>query len=132
MAKPPALVTVNFVAAHRGVGNEEVAILAETGQLRWVFNLSAGKGRNQMLRFWLAELQQPDLRKLPVREGISRIVGTEKQWLRGREIEWVLRISRVQTKYLCDDGHLSFKIVKHCRWISRASLVRFLERRLVA
>lgn len=119
-------------AAKGGLDAESVAALVDAGRFRWVWDMSAATAHRRELR-WLAEEVLRD--QVPEEESVAidRVLGglTNRQAFRTAEIEqrWIL--SNATLLRFGRAGELSFENRGRNKWISRASLVAFLRRRLV-
>jgi len=124
----PVLVPLSVAATILEVEPESVREMVESGRLRWVWNVASTASRAE-LRFWLAELLGRGLAGAPGSQVIERVVGYpfEKR-LRCRTVCNLLYIARPHLQRLT--GELPISLEGGLCWISRADVVRFLERRL--
>lgn len=127
-----ALVGMEFMRSLRGCDADTVlacvGVATHPQYLRWVFNVAvdARDARRRELRFWKDEVMGLAVNRLPVADGLRRILGERAAWKRGDlEIAWTINamtISRlVRARELTEANH----------GITRASLAAFLKRRLV-
>jgi len=126
------LVTGDMVRAALGVDADTVTAKVDAGELRWVWNVSNGKGDVREFRFWAREITEGEaVQKLNVDEVISAIVPVRKDRWRGVEIAQLLLVSRPQIMRLHDAEELRGNIVGNTLYVERLALQTFLRRRLV-
>lgn len=127
------LVGVDVVRAVKGgMDTESVTALLDAGEFRWVWDVSRAGTHRRELRFLAAEI----LRQSPPRDESSAIVAAlggmerrprfrcaevEQRWLLSAQT--VLRLGRAEEFRTTMEGRT--------KWISRDSLVAFLQRRLI-
>jgi hypothetical protein len=127
---PNALVPVAVVRSVRGMSAEAVVQSAESGALRWVWDVSSGQGQIMALRFWSQELNDPAATaRLDLPEVIARILGARRQTWRGTELAQLLIVSRPQIHRLHKRRFITGNIANHTLLVSRAALETFLTTR---
>ena len=129
----PVLVDVNGAMQTLGYDSETIVSMAECGELRWVFDVSVHQARIRELRFWLGELVNRNQRELEQAEVIETIIGrrTEAR-LKAVTVASVLLVRRPTVHDYVRAGALTGEKVGNVQWIDRASLVAFLNRRVIA
>ena len=125
-----ALVSTEVVRAVLGVDAATVAGMVESGQLAWVFDVSASKGNLRELRYWTRELFEPGLCQMSPARALQLILGKRRQRWRGAEIEQLLLASRPTILRWYRSGDLPGELVGHTFWTTRESLSAFLTSRL--
>jgi hypothetical protein len=126
------LVTQETVRASLGIDADSVAAKVDCGELRWVWDISAGGGEIRELRFWARELIAPSLCvALQLDAVIDSMIGTTRAHLRAVEVGQLLLCSRPHILAHVREGDLSGPLVGHTQSISRASLVAYFRGRLV-
>jgi hypothetical protein len=136
----PVLVDVDVVTCQLGLSLRSVLAMVDTGELRWVWDVSLARGdgrgaaRRRELRFWLGEVLAPAVQRgLSLDDAIRCVVGREAFGeLRSRTVGEILRLRDQQMQHLMEAGELVGHVVRHSRMITRSSLVEFLRRRWVA
>lgn len=128
------LVPVEFVRAMLGCRAEQVYWAIQAGRVRWAFEIGTNARAEQpTIRIWARELLTPGACGHFEEEWVvEAIVGHEgRASLRSVEVEHLLMVNRSHVKRLFDLEELSGKLVCGHLWITRASVVAFLRRRLV-
>lgn len=125
------LVTGDLVRAALGVDADTVAAKVESGELRWVWNVSTGTGAVRELRYWAKELTDPQVSSFTTEEVIGEILGSNRERWRGVEIGQLLLVSRPQYLRLHESGDLRGNIVGNTLYVERLALETFLRKRLV-
>jgi hypothetical protein len=151
----PVLVPTAVAQAVLGLHPEFILALTELGWIRWVFDVSASarthRGRHRALRFYLGELLAiagnpawtqggPRFPKLvlpsPMRRDrldkiIGQIIGTSARTLSTRRVQETLLVDCPLMFRLLKARHVHG--IRHGRYwrVKRASLVKFLKKRLV-
>ncbi len=125
-----ALVSTDVVRAVLGVDAAAVASLVESGELAWVFDLSARQGKLRELRYWARELFAPEQCQITPARAIQLILGKRRQRWRGTEIEQLLLASRATILRWHRAGDLPGERVDHTFWVNREDLANFLRSRL--
>lgn len=123
---PMGAVRAQFACAAETV-RKRVDDATRPDHLRWVFNLSAGKGLQRELRFWAREIVAPETcARLKLGEVLNLILGRREYFHRGElEIEWgseaqtISNLLRIKALTLRDTT------------IPRASLYAFLKSRWI-
>ena len=125
------LVDVYLVRAHFGCTAENIFRRVDDAtrpdHLRWVFNLSVGKGRRRNLRFWLRELIEPETcAGLTLGQVVDLILGRRQNFRRGElEVEWVCNAS-LFTRLIHARA-----LILHGTTIPRQALANFLRARWI-
>ena len=123
------LVTVDVLRAVRGISADAIQASVESGELRFVWNVSTGK-RITELRFWIKEvLPTGSMARVTLPEAIAVILGEHRSRWRGVEVAQMLMVSRPQIHWLRKRRMLEGKIVGNTLWIQRAALEKFLTSR---
>jgi hypothetical protein len=142
------LATMEWVRRQTGRDAETITTWVDSGRLLWVFDVAAvvgsaagartGNREVRELRFWPAEVGAlrdgkalKRVQGLAVAEALAQIVGTQKERLRSAEVSQLLLVSYPQVWRLSRSGELLGAISGHTRWIWRASLIAFLQKRWV-
>jgi hypothetical protein len=125
-----AHVSIDVVRAVLGVDAITVGTMVETGELAWVFDVSATKNNQRELRFWTRELFEPQLCRMSLGRALQLILGKSRQRWRGTEIEQLLLASRASVLRWHRAGDLPGETVDHTFWATRESLAAFLKSRL--
>ncbi len=125
-----ALVSTDVVRAVLGVDAAAVASLVESGELAWVFDLSARQGKMRELRYWARELFAPEQCQITPARAIQLILGKRRQRWRGTEIEQLLLASRPTILRWHRSGDLPGERIDHTFWVNREDLANFLRSRL--
>ena len=126
------LVPIVIVRALRGLTADAVQSLADTGELRFVWNINYRGKRATCpdLRFWLREVIQPaSVSKLTLPAALAMIIGTNRARFRGTELSQLLLVSSPQIHRLQKSRALPGKIVDRTLWVARADLEKFLMER---
>lgn len=114
------------------VDSETISARVDGGELRWVWDVSAGNGEIRELRFWKKELIAPEFcAQMSVTEVIKNVIGSEKPRWRGSELRKLLAASRPLISRLNKSGELKGDIVNGTLYVNRAVLEKFLTKRLV-
>jgi len=125
------LVTVDTVRAARGVDADTILGQVDAGELRWAWDVSAGKGEVRELRLWAREIIAPEAcAKLTAAAVVSSVIGSDKARWRGTELAQLLLVSRPHIKALADAKELPGQIAAGTLWVARAALEKFLTTRL--
>ena len=136
-----ALVTVETVRAALGVDVETVWGWIDDGTILWAWDISAAERRdaaNRELRVWardvlrlggatLGSAVEPGLP-----QAIRMIIGHDRDRLSVQDLARLLCSSRQHLHRLVDSGLLVGPQVGHCQFVTRNSLVAFLEERHLA
>lgn len=126
------LVTGDMVRAALGVDADSITAKVDAGELRWVWNVSSGKGDVREFRFWAKEIILPEsTRALTPPQAVAAILGSERERWRGVEIAQLLLVSRPQIMRLHDAKELPGDIVGGTLYVKREALQTFLQARLV-
>ncbi len=125
-----ALVSLDVVRAVLGVDAVTVASLVDSGELAWVFDVSATKSSQRELRFWTRELFAPEQCRMSPTRALQMILGKGRQRWRGSEIEQLLLASRASILRWNRAGDLPGETVDHTFWVTREALTGFLKSRL--
>lgn len=127
------LVTIDTLRAVQGVDAEAIWAGVDEGRWHWVFDVAAHRRRNlRELRFWARELIAPaDCARLTIDEALAGILGTGRNYLRGSEVAQLLLVCRPTVFRLWQEGELRGAVAHRILKITRASLARFLQRRLL-
>lgn len=132
-----ALVTTETVRAALGIDAETVATRVDSGEIRWVFDVSAATGdqdnRLRELRFWLREVIAPgSAHQMAPRDVVEAIVGSpSREFFRSGEVAHLLLVSDPHVGRLWQRGFLPGHIVGRALKLRRDGLVRWLHSRLV-
>lgn len=123
------LVTSEFVRALRGISSEAVQDLVESGQLRFVWNVTARPRAREIseLRFWLQETIAPIPFTVGLRDAVQAILGARRTCWRGTEIAQMMMVSRPCIHRLRKSRALPGKIKGSTLWVQRSELQRFLN-----
>lgn len=127
-----ALVTADTACAALGVDTETVTSMVDTGDLIWVWDVSARQRDIRELRFWTAELADRSVSSLSVQAAITAIIPAHRDRLRAAETAMLLRISDPHLHRLVQLDHLTGPRIGHTQWITTASLTHFLRQRLIS
>ena len=127
------LVPASLVRSLTGRHGEEIVEMAEGqslfGEFNWVWNVALG-GRPER-RFWLTEIIAPELaQNQTTAQVIAHILG-QKKLFRSSEVGQLMLIGDPHLFALCRANELRGEIVRRTRWITRASLEKFLTDRLI-
>ena len=125
------MVSTDTACAVLGVDSEALACMVETGDLVWVWDVSARQKAIRELRFWTQELIDPTTARKPYSEFIGTILPPNRERFRSSEVAQTLRISDPHLLRLIKLGELTGTIVGHTRWITRRSFADFLKNRLL-
>lgn len=128
----PVLVSVNVAMQVLGYDADSVVMMAESGRLRWVWDVSVHQAVKRELRFWMGELLNPTQ---PRNTGdvIQAVIGHETQpRLRAVTVGHTLLVRRPTIHALVHTGALTGPLVGGVQWIDRNSLEEFLRNRLLA
>jgi len=139
LSQRTVLVTMETVRAVLGLDAETITQRVDSGELRWVFDVSAvtaeaqGSGLRE-LRFWSKELIAPEFcRGVTPDQAADQIVGmTTREWLRSGEVAHILLVSDPHVGRLWQRGFLSGEITGRSLKLRRASLITWLQSRLIA
>ena len=134
IAADVALVPVDAAGAAAGFHVERAIEMVESGEWPWAFDVSSGMGEVRELRVWIGSIQTSSEFRVPSSDldsVIDAVIGTEDAEVRGAYLETRWRISDQTIRRLLNNGLLKGRISGHARWIDRASLVAFLQRRAV-
>ena len=138
---PPAEVTLiplDMAAAIAGLHLDHALERVESGEWRWAWDLAAGHER-RTLHVWrecltaAGSAEQGAASTAPgLGAVLDAVIGTPMPEVRlvSLETRWSVRAQTIR-RWLAV-GDLSYRHAGHTLWLSRASLVAFLERRLVA
>ena len=126
-----ALVTVDTACSVLGVDSESISAMVDSGELIWVWDVSARQNTIRELRIWSTELADRTAARRPEREVLSAILPTRRDQFRAAEVAMTLRVSDPHLLRLIRLGTLSGPAIGHTQWITRASLSAFLTTRLV-
>jgi hypothetical protein len=145
---PPAEVTLiplDMAAAIAGLHLDHALERVESGEWRWAWDLAAGHER-RTLHVWRECLTNAEcgMRNAEFAAGsalpaprsllsvLDAVIGTPMPEVRlvSLETRWSVRAQTIR-RWLAV-GDLSYRRGGHTLWLARASLVAFLERRLVA
>jgi hypothetical protein len=127
-----SLVTLDFVRAARGVSADAVLAMVDDGKLRWVWDVSSGRGDIRAFRFLAAEVvAHESVRTLTTAAVVSLVLGSERQRWRGVELAQLLLVSRPQIFRLRKAGAIKGKIDCGTLYVQRPVLEKFLVKRLV-
>lgn len=127
------LVDVHTVVTLWSLPPATVLAMIECGQIRWAWDVSVPAGAAREVRVWLRELFAAELsRGLDVKAVIESVVGhsTEPR-LRGQTVVRTLQVSTQTVHNLVAAGELKGAVEERVLWVTRASLVEFLLRRLI-
>ena len=131
----PVLLDVSGAMYTLRLEQATVLEMVDTGELRWVFDVAtrAPGATRRELRFWLGELLAPGAHTdKSARDVVEAVVGHEvSPELRSHTVCNLLRVARPHLRRLAVTGELRGDVNGRVRWIERASLCQFLERRLV-
>ena len=131
IAQRTALVTVDTARAVRGVDAESIIAEIEDGSIRWAFNIATADAARRELRIWAPCLGNAEHPTRNPEQVIAEIIGTQRETLRGAEVERLLLCSAQLVKLLHEGGELRGELVGHTRHLRRDSLAAFLRRRRV-
>jgi hypothetical protein len=124
------LVTLDVVRAVFGVDAEEVMKMVESGELQWVFDLSARGAAYRELRFWTRELVAPERCLMTPARAVQLILGEDRGRWRGTEIQQLLLVSRPSVLRWHRSGVLPGETLNRTLWVTRRTLEQFLTERL--
>jgi hypothetical protein len=126
------LVNTEALRAALGVDAETIYAKVDSGEFRWVWDVSTGGGEVRELRFWVREITAPQsVVGLDLAAVLAAVLGSERQRWQGVELAQMLLISRPQVKRLSDAGELAGDIVSGKLWVRRSVVEKFLNARLV-
>lgn len=129
--RTPVLIPIQGARITLGKTAEEIYALVDSGELRWVWNISAD-AKNRALRFWSCELNGEPVRHLEPSAVVDRIVGHAHELeIRNEVVSRILWASTPTVLRLYRCGALAGRIESHALWILRVSLVEFLHCRLL-
>lgn len=140
LSQRTVLVTMETVRAALGLDAETITQRVDSGELRWVFDVSAvtaacaeRNGRRE-LRFWSKEIVAPEFcRGVTPDQAADQIVGVAtREWLRSGEVAHLLLVSDPHVGRLWQRGFLSGEITGRSLKLRRASLITWLQSRLIA
>ena len=124
------LLTVDTVAASRGVTPESVYEDVDSGRLLWVWNVAADfSGPKRELRFFAQEVIAPEFARQQKLNDVIKLLVPQREWLRNWELEHLLAVRRPTLLALRDE--LRAQVVDNCVRIHRNALVSFFMRRIV-
>lgn len=126
------LVTMDVVRALLGISTDAIQSAAESGKIRFAWNVSVKGSRAQIseLRFWLREIVQPAAAaNLSLSLVIASILGEHRSQWRGVEVSNLLMVSRPQIHRLQKSKALPGQVKCNTLWIGRAGLEKFLQDR---
>lgn len=128
-----ALLDVYTVCASLGVDPETVAGMVDAGDLRWAFDISCGQRSVRELRIWRNCLTAPtQAAGVPLEEVIQDVIGCSlgEDEVRSARIEkrWLVS-TRTMLRHR-QAGEISGRLSGHTLWLTRLSLVEFLNRRV--
>jgi len=137
------LVGMETARAMLGMDGEEVLEQIEQGRFRWVWDISSRPAvggpapgpprlkRHRAPRFWLQELQAPDLcRELTLEQVLEALLGQGRASWPATRVAQLLLCSRPAILRLVRAGELTGPVRDGARLIARADLEAFLRRRL--
>lgn len=133
----PVLVPMAVAVVKLGFTAESIREMRDAGELRWVWDIGLGGRKIENLRFWFGELDRLDMGDNSARYQqpgpvIQAVVGhPEAAELGSRTVTETLFITRNTLQGLHLTGELTGRLDRHVRRTDRASLVAFLERRLI-
>lgn len=126
------LVGIGVMQAALGVDMDSIISRSQSGELLWVWDISAGGGSVIEYRFWSRELVAPEwCRNLKRDEVVRMVIGTDLPRIRRQEACRILACTRPHVKRLVDDGHLSADPAAPEHFIDRASFESFLKKRIL-
>lgn len=124
------LLTVDTVAASRGVTPETVYEDVDSGRLLWVWNVAANpNGTIRDLRFFAQEVIAPEFAKRQTLAQVIKLLVPQREWLRNWELEHLLAVRRPTLVALREE--LRAVVADGAVRIPRAALVNFFQRRIV-
>jgi hypothetical protein len=129
----PVLVSLACAATELGLEADTVKELTEAGKFRFVFDLAAKGAKRRELRFWLGELRgEPGAAAQTLEGALHEIAGPKAlERVRTATVSGRLQTTRTVVHKWLDSGEIAGGTAAGGRqWISRASLVEFLRRRL--
>ena len=128
-----ALLPLESARAHWGVDAESVKGMTEDGRIAWAFDVALAGARRQELRIWKECLGEhaAAVAAWPVGRVVAEIIGTQRETLRGAEVEQLFIVSRPHVKRLQEAGEITGWLAGHTRLVTVGSLGAFLERRRV-
>lgn len=132
------LVTSDMVRACRGVDADTISAQVDAGELRWVWDVSAGEARGtgqgaiRELRFWAKEIIAPEFcNGMKPTKAITEILGSDRARWRGVEVAQLLLVSRPHIHKLHELGEIKGDIVGGTLYVLRPVLEKFLTERLI-
>lgn len=128
----PVLVSVDVVMQQLRLTEDSVFEMADSGELRWVWNVALKSEGRRELRFWLGELLNRANSALQTERVLEMVIGhaTERNLTR-RTAGQILGLRRCLVMRLVDAKELTAPSPLDSGHITRASLVSFLSRRLL-
>lgn len=111
---------------------DSVYSLAESGDLRWVWDVTLRPGTIRELRFWVGELVNRRQRETPLETVLGCVIGHERETILSRRTAGdVLHLTPPSIKALVDAGELTPPTPLDNGRVTRKSLEDFLRRRLL-
>lgn len=131
-----ALVTVESARIALGMDEDSVLGLVESGDLRWAWDIAVHPGRIREVRIWaqcLVARQQGDDQPGATLAAVTReILGSGPETrLRAAQVRALFCCSQQQIQRLVAHDELSGDVIGKKRWVTRASIESFLQRRRI-
>jgi len=133
-ARPPAhLVDVGTVAVLWSLPQSAILAMIGSAQIHWAWDVSVHPGPAREVRIWFRELRAPHLVRAMSPAGvIDAVIGhPAERRLRAQTVGSILMVAGQVVSDLVAAGEISGTVEDSGLWVTRASLVEFLARRLI-